>query len=91
MIERIIRESAHRFRACDNCGHQPLHIAVRGRTRAEAVERPDTPCHRHQLECTTCGRRTAKHGTLAQAEVEWGVKFTALPLALPGSKRRKVA
>lgn len=90
MIEHVIREPAHRFRACDACGSQPRHIDIRGRTAAEATARPETPCHRHQLECT-CGRRTARHASLALAEQEWGVKYAAPTLPFPARKGRAAA
>ena len=91
MIEHVIREAAHRFRACDGCGRQPLHIEIRGRTALEAAARPTTPCQRHQLECAACGRRTARYASLALAEQEWGVKYAVLPLALPMRGRRAAA
>lgn len=90
MIEHVIRQHAHRFRAC-TCGRQPLHIEIRGRTQAEAIASPSTPCRRHQLECNACGRRTARYATLDAAEQEWGVKYAALALALPMRARRAAA
>lgn len=93
MVEYEVATALHRFRACEGCQRQPLHVRVDGRTNEEAArtEQNRPPCHRHYLECPRCQRRTLKHATLELAEQEWGVKYAALTLALPVPIRRRGA
>jgi hypothetical protein len=80
MMERHVTTKPGRFSRCPTCGHEPRHIEVHGRTLRETLT--DTPTLRHMLECR-CGRVTAKHPTLLEAETEWGPVLSQRPLALP--------
>lgn len=81
MIERHIPHPQDRFAACPNCHAQPRHIECHGRTRSESMDFT-VPGRRHMLECS-CGRHTARHADLRDAEVEWGTVGDQVPMALP--------
>lgn len=68
---------------CPTCGREPSHIEHFGHGRNELLAR-NIPTHRHSLECR-CGRHTALHAQLADAEAEWGLRQTQIPLALPAN------
>lgn len=72
---------AGRVAKCPKCGGQPHHVEHFGRSRAEAMDF-SIPAHRHSIECP-CGRSTAKHAALADAEAEWGVVDSQIPMPLP--------
>lgn len=76
-----IPEPDGRFAKCPQCKGQPKHIESFGRTRNESMNFA-IPAHRHSLECA-CGRTTARHATLAEAEAEWGVVGDQVPMPLP--------
>lgn len=73
--------ASERVAKCPHCGDLPHHVEHFGRTRAETMDF-SVPAHRHSLECA-CGRTTARHASLADAETEWGVAETQIPMALP--------
>lgn len=79
MIEKVIPNPPGRFSAC-TCGHEPRQILILGRSLRETGT--DTPTTRHALECR-CGRHTARHATLLEAETEWGPVLSQRPLGLP--------
>lgn len=89
MIQRVIKHPAGRFARCRTCGSEPHHISASGTTTAEPVAFA-TIGIRHAMECR-CGARTARHDTLAGAELEWGSDYAQLALPLRVRKHRRVA
>lgn len=89
MIERSVSHIPGRFTRCRHCGNEPRHIRTHGRSSREPVQFIATAA-RHSLECA-CGARTARHGTIAQAETEWGTDYAQLALPLRAPRRRRVA
>lgn len=81
MISRHHLTRSDRIAKCPHCGGVPRHVEHFGRTLAETMDFT-IPAHRHSLECA-CGRTTAKHATLADAEAEWGVIDAQIPMRLP--------
>lgn len=84
MMHRHLPTPPGTFAACQ-CGHEPRHIHVLGRSTLEtgSVAAAD----RHMLECR-CGRTTAKYATLQAAENEWGPLLSQIPLVLPAAVTR---
>ncbi|WP_458068672.1 hypothetical protein [Rhodanobacter sp. BL-MT-08] len=89
MIERVIHHPAGRFTRCRNCGSEPRHIHVLGRSSREPVVFMATG-PRHRIECR-CGTRTTPHTTVTGAELEWGTDYAQLALPLRVPRRRSVA
>jgi len=91
MIQTQISHPAGTFAPCSGCRREPHHIEARGRAAHEPIDftNPSSSV-RHQLECSRCGRTTAKHPTLAGAEAEWGAAYAQGELAFP-QRRRRVA
>lgn len=79
MIEKVIPTPPGRFSRC-TCGNEPRQIVTLGRTLRETGT--NTPTTRYALECR-CGRATARHATLLEAETEWGPLLSQRPLGLP--------
>lgn len=79
MIEKVIPNPPGRFSQC-RCGHEPRLILTLGRTLRETGTA--VPTTRYALECR-CGRATARHATLLDAETEWGPLLSQRPLGLP--------
>ena len=79
MIEKVIPHPPGRFSVC-RCGHEPRLILTLGRTLRETGT--DVPTTRYPLECR-CGRATARHATLLDAETERGPLPSQRPLGLP--------
>lgn len=81
MIERVVPTLQGSFSLC-TCGHEPRQIVTLGRTLRETGT--NTPTTRYALECR-CGRHTARHATLLEAETEWGPLLSQRPLGLPAA------
>lgn len=79
MIEKVIPTLPGTFSVC-TCGHEPRQIVTLGRSLRETGT--NTPTIRYALECR-CGRHTARHPTLLEAETEWGPVLSQRPLSLP--------
>lgn len=92
MMQRHRPHPSGTFAAC-LCKAEPRHIVVYGTSLEEARRGVQAAAERHMLECT-CGRRTAKHSSLARAVEEWGPVNGQMPLGLPTpvvSIRRRAA
>lgn len=81
MMQRHRPHPPKTFAAC-LCKAEPRHIVVLGTSLEEARRGIRASAERHMLECV-CGRRTAKHATLARAVEEWGPVNAQIPLTLP--------
>lgn len=87
MLEYVVHHPAGRFARCRGCGAEPRHVRAHGRASSEPVDVLHPAGIRHRLECR-CHARTALHGTLAEAETEWGADFAQLALPLRAQRRR---
>lgn len=86
MLEQVIKHTTGRFTRCRNCGAEPRHVRIAGRTSGEPMR--GTSSIRHYIECR-CGARTARHDDLAGAEAEWGSDYAQLSLPLIQKRRRR--
>lgn len=91
MIQRQQPHPAGTFASCSGCRREPRHYVCRGGTSREpnAIRAGGTG-DRHQLECSRCDRRTARHATLDDCVADWGANHTQgdLPLPLPTRRNR---
>ena len=85
MIERQIKTEAGRFSVC-RCGCEPRQILILGTSASEQLGKkyPLGISQRWKLVCR-CGRTTAKHASLLEAETEWGPLLSQRPLGLPAA------
>lgn len=80
MMQRHQPHPEGTFSSCP-CKAEPRHIVVFGTSLEEARRGVKAGTARHMLECV-CGRRTAKHASLARAVEEWGPVHSQIALGL---------
>lgn len=90
MLESICQHPGGRFTRCRECAAEPRHVRIAGRSSKEPVAFAPVGI-RHRLECSSCGARTGAHGSLAQAEAQWGTDYAQLALPLRVARRRRAA
>jgi hypothetical protein len=93
MIQRQQSHPAGTFAACSSCKREPRHFIAAGSCSREPIDvRAGGPGERHTLECSRCGRTTARHASLPAAINEWGAAYAQGALELRAvSSRRRVA